>query len=249
MPNEEKIQKSIEKMLKARKEGFYRSAIDSSRVTMIPRSSFWRSNQKTEKIDTFETAVWDLSNFVMRYTQRKVMNETSSSHGMLTLSPTYFQSENQDPRGKGYGMIYDSEKVFLKEKKFSATVWLSEQYPLSVQQLLPIIEVILEFFLKTPINFMTSILFLQFYFIFTIWFFSSKNKIISPTHKHFNKLSQFLQLKFPKSGFPVKLDIPILPTLSAIVTFSRLVQHEIKDDIFDIPENFPTDKIRLEFEM
>ncbi len=43
-------------------------------------------------------------------------------------------------------------------------------------------------------------------------------QIIAPQFKHFQKLRDFVEMKLPP-GFPVKLDIPVLPTVSARITF------------------------------
>ena len=43
-------------------------------------------------------------------------------------------------------------------------------------------------------------------------------QIIAPQFKHFQKLRDFVEIKLPP-GFPVKVDIPVLPTVSARVTF------------------------------
>ena len=51
-------------------------------------------------------------------------------------------------------------------------------------------------------------------------------QIIAPQFKHFQKLRDFVEMKLPP-GFPVKLDIPVLPTVSARVTFQvRVTMNE-----------------------
>ena len=49
-------------------------------------------------------------------------------------------------------------------------------------------------------------------------FFLISFQIIAPQFKHFQKLRDFVEMKLPP-GFPVKVDIPVLPTVSARVTF------------------------------
>jgi hypothetical protein len=44
------------------------------------------------------------------------------------------------------------------------------------------------------------------------------SQVIAPQFKHFQKLRDFIEMKLPP-GFPVKVDIPVLPTVSARVTF------------------------------
>ena len=88
-------------------------------------------------------------------------------------------------------------KVVAKasSKQFKATVAMSEDFPMKVDMLLAVLEV------------------------------------IAPQFKHFNKLRDFVKLKLPPGkrrgsynmlnfclGFPIQVNIPVLPTVSAKVT-------------------------------
>jgi len=42
--------------------------------------------------------------------------------------------------------------------------------------------------------------------------------VIAPQFKHFQKLRELVELRLPP-GFPVKVDLPIFPTISARITF------------------------------
>ncbi|XP_054275927.1 ankyrin repeat domain-containing protein 13C-A-like isoform X2 [Macrosteles quadrilineatus] len=94
-------------------------------------------------------------------------------------------------------------------KAFKATVAMSPDFPLSVDMLLNVLEVITPF-------------------------------------KHFNKLREFVQMKLPP-GFPVKIDIPILPTVTAKITFQEFAfKNDIPPDLFEIPSHFiedPTSRV------
>ncbi|XP_055593782.1 ankyrin repeat domain-containing protein 13C isoform X3 [Uranotaenia lowii] len=93
-------------------------------------------------------------------------------------------------------------------KNFRATVAMSKDFPLSVDMLLNVLEVIAPF-------------------------------------KHFSKLREFVTLKLP-SGFPVKIDIPILPTVSAKVTFQKFeFRDDISPDLFVIPDSYKEDSMRF----
>ncbi|GIX81657.1 ankyrin repeat domain-containing protein 13C [Caerostris extrusa] len=93
-------------------------------------------------------------------------------------------------------------------KHFKATVAMSEDFPLSVESLLNVLEVIAPF-------------------------------------KHFKKLRDFVRMKLP-SGFPIKLDIPILPTVSACITFQDFrFNIEIPDSYFEIPRDYIEDPTRF----
>lgn len=93
-------------------------------------------------------------------------------------------------------------------KSFKATVAMSSEFPLTVDMLLNLLEVIAPF-------------------------------------KHFSKLRQFVLMKLP-SGFPVKIDIPILPTVTAKVTFQDFAfRNDINPELFQIPTDYFEDPCRF----
>jgi hypothetical protein len=68
-------------------------------------------------------------------------------------------------------------------------------------------------------------------------------EVIAP-FKHFSKLREFVTLKLP-SGFPVKIDIPILPTVTAKITFQKFEFREnIPQELFVIPDDYKEDNMR-----
>lgn len=69
-------------------------------------------------------------------------------------------------------------------------------------------------------------------------------EVIAP-FKHFSKLRDFVQLKLP-AGFPVKIDIPILPTVTAKITFQQFeFRDSIPETMFQIPNNYEEDPMRF----
>lgn len=93
-------------------------------------------------------------------------------------------------------------------KSLKATVAMSKDFPLSVDMLLNILEVIAPF-------------------------------------KHINKLREFVTLKLP-SGFPVKVEIPVLHTVTAKITFQKFeFRDNISPTLFEIPKNYVEDSRRF----
>lgn len=98
-------------------------------------------------------------------------------------------------------------------KQFKATVAMSEEFPMKVEMLLAVLEV------------------------------------IAPQFKHFNKLKDFVNLKLPP-GFPIQVNIPVLPTVSAKVTFTDFTWLESETgaddkDKFQIPDSYSHDPCRF----
>lgn len=61
-------------------------------------------------------------------------------------------------------------------------------------------------------------------------------EVIAP-YKHFHKLRQFVDMKLPQ-GFPVKLDIPVFPTVTAMITLERYEQRETPVSKYLIPRDY-----------
>ncbi|EFO21513.1 hypothetical protein LOAG_06976 [Loa loa] len=93
-------------------------------------------------------------------------------------------------------------------KKFKALVAMAEDFPLSVDVLLDILEIVAPF-------------------------------------KHFDKLRCFCKMRLPP-GFPVRVEIPILPTISAKVTFQKFMfRNDITPKMFKIPKSYREDANRF----
>ncbi|CAD7077619.1 unnamed protein product [Hermetia illucens] len=115
----------------------------------------------------------------------------------------YISSEPAEYPKLGRELVYKEST-----KCFRATVAMSKDFPLSVDMLLNVLEVIAPF-------------------------------------KHFTKLREFVTMKLP-SGFPVKIDIPILRTVSAKITFQKFeFRDNIRRELFEIPATYTEDSRRF----
>merc|ERR1712137_1331969 len=63
--------------------------------------------------------------------------------------------------------------------------------------------------------------------------------ILSPNGKHFEKLKDFLSVPLPEEGFPVKIEVPVFPTIYGTATFG-VFDHDatIDESVFDIPPEY-----------
>ncbi|XP_017281409.1 ankyrin repeat domain-containing protein 13C [Kryptolebias marmoratus] len=114
----------------------------------------------------------------------------------------YITAEPGKPPHLGRELVCKESK-----KNFKATVAMSQDFPLGIESLLNVLEVVAPF-------------------------------------KHFNKLREFVQMKLPP-GFPVKLDIPVFPTITATVTFQEFRYDEFEESIFYIPAEYKEDPSRF----
>lgn len=108
-----------------------------------------------------------------------------------------------------YPLLGRPQLFKVSRKAFKAKVAMSQDFPMEVEMLLAVLEV------------------------------------VAPQFKHFKKLREFIEMKLPP-GFPVQVEIPVLPTVSAKVSFTNF---EMKDDIssslFKIPKSFVHDPNRF----
>jgi len=94
--------------------------------------------------------------------------------------------------------------ILEQKKTLKASVWMSQDFPLSIELLLSVLNV------------------------------------VAPT-KHFAKMKEFVSMKLPP-GFPVKIEIPVLPTCVARITFQDFSwEDDISDDLFVIPDDYKED--------
>mmetsp|Transcript_6691 Transcript_6691/g.9275 ORF Transcript_6691/g.9275 Transcript_6691/m.9275 type:complete len:88 (-) Transcript_6691:138-401(-) len=63
--------------------------------------------------------------------------------------------------------------------------------------------------------------------------------LVAPHHPNINKLRNFLTVKMPE-GFPIKLTLPVFPTISADVTFSEcnIGTERVPQSMFELPDDY-----------
>jgi len=197
---------------------------------------FFREDKK-ETVGTFDAEVYDINGIVIESRKRRehLSEEDLQKNKAIIEQLTKGSNPLIDCNGEGFvrrssltpppecSITWEDyissppgehtalgRRLVHKEtsKAFKATVAMSPDFPLSVEMLLDVLEVIAPF-------------------------------------KHFNKLREFIQMKLPP-GFPVKIDIPILPTVTAKITFQDF---SFKDDIdskfFEIPAGYVEDPNRF----
>nr|CAD1840975.1 unnamed protein product [Ananas comosus var. bracteatus] len=97
-------------------------------------------------------------------------------------------------RGEGAGGGRCKEKEMVKSLR--PTVWLTEDFPLKVEEIMPLLDIL-----------------------------SSKVKAV-------RRLREFLTAKFPPGTFPVKIAIPVVPTVRVVITFTKYVPLQQPEQFF-----------------
>ncbi|XP_061152030.1 ankyrin repeat domain-containing protein 13C-like [Syngnathus typhle] len=213
----------------------YSATLSTKSITFSRTQSGWLFREdKTERVGNFLADFYAVNGLVLESRKRrehlseedilrnKAIMESLSKGGSIsehnfesvrrqslsapapnTISwEEYITAEHGMPPHVGRELVCKENK-----KHFKATVAMSQDFPLGIESLLNVLEVVAPF-------------------------------------KHFNKLREFVQLKLPP-GFPVKLDIPVFPTITATVTFQEFHHDHFEGSFFVIPSDFKEDPSRF----
>jgi hypothetical protein len=170
------------------------------KVVFTP-SKNWLGHERSEKIgdDNWNSKIYEVSGFDLKISNRHRVKKGPSTQRPKEEIMKDLLERSVTPTTKYTGLLFDNEVVSEKLKSYKATVWISEEFPRTTQELLPIFE------------------------------------ILAPTQKHFQKLNSFISMKMPSAGFPVKVDIPVYPTVSGTATFTKHQETHGDPSHFDIP--------------
>ncbi|KAF4797649.1 Ankyrin repeat domain-containing protein 13C [Turdus rufiventris] len=213
----------------------YSATLSTKSITFTRAQTGWLFREdKTERVGNFLADFYLVNGLVLESRKRrehlseedilrnKAIMESLSKGGNLMEqnfepvrrqsltppSPNTISWEEYISAESGKAPHLGRELVCKESKKtFKATIAMSQEFPLGIESLLNVLEVIAPF-------------------------------------KHFNKLREFVQMKLPP-GFPVKLDIPVFPTITATVTFQEFRYDEFHDSIFSIPDDYKEDPSRF----
>uniref|UniRef100_A0A3B3QCY2 Ankyrin repeat domain 13C n=1 Tax=Paramormyrops kingsleyae TaxID=1676925 RepID=A0A3B3QCY2_9TELE len=213
----------------------YSATLSTKSITFSRAQTGWLFREdKTERVGNFLADFYSVNGLVLESRKRrehlseedilrnKAIMESLSKGGNLieqnfepvrrqsltVPSPSTISWEEYINAENGKAPHLGRELVCKESKKnFKATVAMSQDFPLGIESLLNVLEVIAPF-------------------------------------KHFNKLREFVQMKLPP-GFPVKLDIPVFPTITATVTFQEFRYDDFEESIFNIPNDYKEDPSRF----
>ncbi|GAV85009.1 GPCR_chapero_1 domain-containing protein/Ank_2 domain-containing protein [Cephalotus follicularis] len=226
----------------------YRPGMDVTKAELVGRTN-WRRQEKTENVGEWKARVYEIHNVVFSFRSRKVANHENDVAGSEQVLPLeldedddgYLVAENpsrysnfvreerrhssfvRDDRewisvGRRSVDVYPSlapppakkagnaaavamvpapqikEKEYVKNLKPS--VWLTEQFPLNTEELLPLLDIL-------------------------------ANKV-----KAVRRMRELLTTKFPPGTFPVKVAIPVVPTVRVVITFTKFVELQSSEQFY-----------------
>ncbi|CAN7020157.1 unnamed protein product [Brassica rapa subsp. trilocularis] len=194
----------------------YRPGMDVTKAELVEMTN-WRRQVKTETVGEWRAKGYEVANVSFSFKSRRVVavGETEqnsaldcknnrsfsepqrSQHGCSNAEEKEFQPSSSSRRSRksvslpAEGVSVAGSVPRIKEKEFvkslSPSVWLTEDFPLKTEELLPLLD------------------------------------ILANHVKAVRRMRELLTAKFPPGTFPVKLSIPVIPTVKVVVTFSKFV--------------------------
>ncbi|RDY09576.1 Ankyrin repeat domain-containing protein 13C, partial [Mucuna pruriens] len=229
----------------------YRPGMDVTKAELVGRTN-WRRQEKMENVGEWKARVYEVHNVVFSFRSRKVAageSDVAGSEQVLPLeldedddgflvaeNPSFgIPASGSDKRRHSSFVREEREWVPLgrksvdlpsvsvapprrsaavappapptKEKEYLRSlrpaVWLTEQFPLKTEELLPLLDIL-------------------------------ANKV-----KAVRRLRELLTTKFPPGSFPVKVAIPVVPTVRVVVTFTKFVELQPVEQFYT-PFSSPT---------
>ncbi|GMH05302.1 hypothetical protein Nepgr_007142 [Nepenthes gracilis] len=225
----------------------YRPGMDVTKAELVSRTN-WRRQEKTETVGEWKAKVYEVQNVVFSFRSRKVTNSENDVAGCEQFSQLeldedaeegFLVAENPsfgcpDKRRHSSFVVDDNRRhssfvrnerewvsvsrksvdinLTSERRRISSTaatisaapppptkekeyvkslrpsVWLTEQFPLKTEELLPLLDIL-----------------------------ASKVKAV-------RRMRELLTTKFPPGTFPVKIAIPVVPTVRVVITFSKFVE-------------------------
>ncbi|OWM86332.1 ankyrin repeat domain-containing protein 13C-like [Punica granatum] len=217
---------------------FHRPGMDVTRAELVGRTN-WRRHDKTEHVGEWKARVYDIHNVVFSMKSREVVSPESDVAGSEQVLPLELDEDEDGflvAENPSFGLPPPDARrhsSFVREESrhsnahmsagrksvdipFSAapprprsnrglttpmpqtketevvrnlrpSVWLTEQFPLKTEELLPLLDIL-------------------------------ANKV-----KAVRRMREMLTTKFPPGTFPVKVAIPVVPTVRVVITFTKFM--------------------------
>ncbi|XP_059624227.1 uncharacterized protein LOC132267166 [Cornus florida] len=233
----------------------YRPGMDVTKAELVGRTN-WRRQEKTESVGEWKAKVYEVHNVIFSFRSRKIAGgdiDIAGSEQVLPLEleedaeEGFLVAENpqfafSDSRRRHSSFVREDRELFsmssrksvdvpsvsmserrrppfaaatavvppqTKEKEYvkslRPSVWLTEQFPLKTEELLPLLDIL-------------------------------ANKV-----KAVRRMRELLTTKFPSGTFPVKVAIPVVPTVRVVITFTKFVELPSTEQFYtplSSPRNF-----------
>ncbi|CAH8389073.1 unnamed protein product [Eruca vesicaria subsp. sativa] len=191
------------------------SEMDVTKAELVVLKN-WRGKEKVETVGEWKAKGYEVKNVSFSSKTEKKNSLSDKENGRSFSKPLLRQlscsnvevkevQKSLRRRRKSVSLPAASVPVtaswpVIKEKEtvksLSPTVWLTNDFPLNTEELLPVLD------------------------------------ILAIDVEAIRRMKELLTVKFPVGSFPVKLSIPVIPTVKVVMTFSKFVALPAMDEFY-----------------
>ncbi|XP_050367759.1 uncharacterized protein LOC126786091 [Argentina anserina] len=232
----------------------YRPGMDVTRAELVGRTN-WRRQEKSENVGEWKARVFEMHNVVFSFRSRKVVNADNAdvaaagSEQVLPLEldeddDGFLVAENPSlfgvPDGRRHSSFVREDREFVSLGRKS--VDLTFQPPrrsMAVTVTAAPVQTKEKEFVKSlrPSVWLTD------HFPLKTEELLPLLDILASKVKAVRRMRELLTTKFPPGTFPVKLAIPVVPTVRVVITFTKFVELQPTEQFFT-PMSSPRQLVR-----
>ncbi|KAK4360934.1 hypothetical protein RND71_019886 [Anisodus tanguticus] len=206
----------------------YRPGMDVTKSTLVSRTN-WRGLDKTENVYEWKARVYDVNNVVFSFRSRKITGaeseqilpldlelEEDSDDGFLVAENPRFSVSNRQRR---HSSFIREEREFVTVSRKSVDI-IPEPRRRSAIPVAPPPNTKEKEYVKSlkPSVWLTEKFPLKTEELLPLL------DILANKVKAVRRMRELLTTKFPPGTFPVKLAIPVVPTVRVVITFTKFVE-------------------------
>ncbi|CAK7351275.1 unnamed protein product [Dovyalis caffra] len=214
----------------------YRPGMDVTKAELISRTN-WRRQEKTESVGEWKAKVYELNNVLFSFRSRKVSeNDVAGSEQVLPLeldedddgflvaenhSFLNFEFNNGNDSKRRHSSFVREEREFVSVGRKSVDIYPSSTVAERRRRVVAVPEKVKE---KEYVRSLKPSVWLTEQFPLKLEEVMPLLDILANKVKAVRRMRELLTTKFPAGTFPVKVAIPVVPTVRVVITFTKFVE-------------------------
>ncbi|KAL6200958.1 hypothetical protein ACLB2K_024673 [Fragaria x ananassa] len=221
----------------------YRPGMDVTRAELVGRTN-WRRQEKTESVGEWKARVFEMHNVVFSFRSRKVANSDNAdvAAGCEQVLPLeldedddgFLVAENPSlfgvPDGRRHSSFVREDREFVSLGRKSVDVTF--QPPRRSMAAVSVTAAPVQTKEKEYVKSLRPSVWLTDNFPLKTEELLPLLDILASKVKAVRRMRELLTTKFPPGTFPVKLAIPVVPTVRVVITFTKFVELQPTEQFF-----------------
>ncbi|XP_031126419.1 ankyrin repeat domain-containing protein 13C [Ipomoea triloba] len=221
----------------------YRPGMDVTKATLVGRTN-WRGQEKTESVGEWKSRVYEVHNVTFSFRSRKAASGEAGSEQILPLdleieddadegflvaeNPRFSVSVDSASRQRRHSSFVREDREFISVSRKSVDIIPEPRRRSTAIPVAPAPQTKEKEFVK---NLKPSIWLTENFPLKTEELLPLLD-ILANKVKAIRRMRELLTTKFPPGTFPVKVAIPVVPTVRVVITFTKFVELQPVEQFF-----------------